>query len=138
MFIKLIFLNLDFGIKLYEAMKNFTFLLMFAITLTGAYAQQKKEQHLNKETNLIEVTYYHNNDQISQKDTLTLEGRLSGKWISYKEQGIKIAEGSYYNGIKTGKWNFWSQDGVKEIIYDNNSIASMSESSNKTPLVDKH
>ncbi|MCX2718717.1 toxin-antitoxin system YwqK family antitoxin [Lentiprolixibacter aurantiacus] len=119
-------------------MKNFTFLLMFAIALTGAYAQQKKEQHLNKETNLIEVTYYHNNDQVSQQGTFNLEGRLHGKWISYNEQGVKITEGSYDNGIKTGKWFFWSQDGVKEIIYDNNSIASINESTNKTRLVDKH
>ena len=119
-------------------MKNFAILLMFAITLTGSYAQQKKEQHLNKDTNLIDVTYYHNNDQVSQQGTFNLEGRLHGKWISYNEQGAKITEGSYDNGIKTGKWYFWSQDGVKEIIYDNNSIASINESTNKTRLVDKH
>ncbi|MBT8320294.1 MAG: nicotinic acid mononucleotide adenyltransferase, partial [Eudoraea sp.] len=102
------------------------------------YAQQKKEQKLNKETNLIEVTYYHNNDQISQQGTFNLEGKLHGNWISYDEQGVKITEGSYNNGVKTGKWYFWSGDKVKEIIFDNNSIASITESNNKAQVVDKH
>ncbi len=119
-------------------MKKIVLLMMFIIPLSGVYAQQKKEQHLNKETNLIEVTYYHNNDQISQQGTFNLEGKLHGKWISYDEQGVKIAEGSYENGIKTGKWYFWSDDKVKEIIYDKNSIASITESKDKNPVVDKH
>lgn len=119
-------------------MKRIAILMMFILPITGVFAQQKKEQQLNKETNLIEVTYYHNNDQISQQGTFNLAGKLHGKWTSYNEDGVKIAEGSYVNGIKTGKWYFWADDKVKEIIYDNNSIASISESKNKTPLVDKH
>lgn len=119
-------------------MKKIAILLMFALSLTGVYAQQKKEQKLNKETNLIEVTYYHNNDQISQEGTFNLEGKLHGNWISYDEQGVKITEGSYNKGIKTGKWYFWSGDKVKEIIFDNNSIASITESNNKAKVVDKH
>ncbi|MBT8294116.1 MAG: nicotinic acid mononucleotide adenyltransferase [Eudoraea sp.] len=119
-------------------MRRITILLVFTLTLTGVYAQQKKEQKLIKETNLIEVTYYHNNDQVSQQGTFNLDGKLHGKWISYDEQGVKIAEGSYENGIKTGKWYFWSDNKVKEIIFDNNSIASITESITKAPIVDKH
>jgi antitoxin component YwqK of YwqJK toxin-antitoxin module len=119
-------------------MKYIAVLLMFTLSLSGVYAQQKKVQKLNKETNLIEVTYYYNNDQISQQGTFNLEGKLHGNWISYDEQGEKIAEGSYRNGIKTGKWYFWSNDKVKEIIFDNNSIASITESEKKAQLVDKH
>ena len=119
-------------------MKKIAILSVFMLTLTGVFSQQKKEQKLNKVTNLIEVTYYHNNDQVSQQGTFNLDGKLHGKWISYDEQGAKIAEGSYENGIKTGKWYFWSDDKVKEIIFDNNSIASITESKNKAPIVDKH
>ena len=32
-----------------------------------SYAQMKKEMKLNKETNLVEATYFHENGTISQK-----------------------------------------------------------------------
>jgi len=40
-------------------------IIPFAIT-TASFAQQKRDLKLNKDTNLIEVIYYHDNGQISQ------------------------------------------------------------------------
>lgn len=96
--------------------------LVFLTTVTLA---QKKENKigLNEETNLIEAVYFHENGNVSQIGTFNLEGKLHGEWISFNEKGKKISKGSYLNGRKTGKWAFWSGDKMKEVKYNDNSIA---------------
>ena len=109
-------------------------LVLFCCTLV-ACAQQQPELKLNAETNLIEATYFHENGQISQQGTFNLEKQLHGNWISYDEQGEKISKGSYINGQKTGKWVFWSKGDTKEVVYDNNAIASVNGIRKEAPLV---
>ncbi len=119
-------------------MKRVILLLGLVLGVFIANGQDKKDQNFNEETKLIEVTYYHENDVISQQGTFNLEGKLHGKWTSYSEEGTKIAEGSYNNGLKTGTWYFWSNDVVKEIEYDNNVIASIDGIKKTNRLVDKN
>jgi len=94
--------------------------------ITFSFAQEKKTLKLNKDTNLIEATLFHDNGVMSQEGTYNLDGKLQGIWTSYNEFGKKIAVGEYANGIKTGKWFFWSDDTLKEVDYDNNRIAKVS------------
>ena len=89
------------------------------------YGQKEKEVKLNKETNLLEATYYHDNGVVSQEGTFNLAGKLHGEWVSYDENGDKISEGSYLNGSKTGKWFFWNDGMMKEVEFNNNAIASV-------------
>jgi len=119
-------------------MKKILLLLLICATATQIYSQKAKEQKLNKETNLIEVKEYHDNGLVSQEGTFNLEGQLHGEWISYNDQGTKIAVGSYENGQRTGKWYFWSGDSMKEVEYSKNAIASIDGVKKKTRLADNH
>lgn len=109
-------------------------LLFFAAT---TFAQQKKEVKLNKETNLIEATYYHENGEISQKGTFDLAGKLHGEWISYNDVGDKLSKGNYEKGVKTGKWLFWEDGKIKEVEFNDNVIASVINKESKSKVVIK-
>ncbi|MGB5268898.1 toxin-antitoxin system YwqK family antitoxin [Eudoraea sp.] len=115
-------------------MKKIIILLVLAFTTVLVYGQENKVQKLNKETNLIEVTDYHDNGIISQEGTFNLKGQLHGEWISYDTLGNKISQGSYENGDKSGKWLFWSNNTMKEVEYSNNQIASINGVKNSTRL----
>ena len=101
--------------------------IVFAVCLMAsfAYGQKEKEVKLNKETNLVEATYFHDNGTVSQEGTFNLAGKLHGEWVSFNEEGMKISEGSYVNGIKTGKWYFWNDGMRKEVEFNDNTIASV-------------
>lgn len=119
-------------------MKKAVLILVIVFTASFAYGQNRMDQKLNKESNLIEATYYHDNGLISQKGTFNLDGKLHGEWVSYDNNGDKIALGSYDNGLKTGKWYFWSGDSKKEVEYSNNAIASVNGVKKSKGLVDKN
>ena len=119
-------------------MKKAMLILAIVFATSVAFGQSKKDQKLNKETNLIEVTYYHDNGIISQEGTFNLDGKLHGEWTSYDDQGHKIALGSYENGMKTGTWYFWSGDSKKEVEYSKNAIASVDGVKKSKGLVDKN
>ena len=112
--------------------------MVMAFVTVLVYGQDKKVQKFNDETNLIEVTDYHDNGIISQEGTFNLKGELHGEWISYDALGNKISQGSYENGDKSGKWVFWSDDTMKEVEYSNNEIASINGIKNSTRLADKN
>ncbi|AYN66259.1 nicotinic acid mononucleotide adenyltransferase [Euzebyella marina] len=118
-------------------MKNIMLLAVLALTFNLGYGQKEKEVKLNKETNLIEATYFHDNGAISQQGTFDLDGKLHGDWLKYNEQGDLISEGTYTKGVRTGKWKFISDGVVKEVEFDNNVIASVTDKGNKSSLVSK-
>ena len=106
-------------------MKKLIVLFTLTVFSTAAYAQKEKELKLNKETNLIEATYYHDNGEVSQEGTFNLDRKLHGQWVSYDSEGEKISIGSYNNGVKTGKWVFWNEGVVKEVTFNDNVVASV-------------
>ena len=118
-------------------MKNFAVLLVMVLTLSVGYGQKEKDVKLNTETNLVEATYYHDNGEVSQKGTFDLDGKLHGDWVKYNEEGVKISEGTYTKGVRTGKWVFVTNGSVKEVEFDNNVIASIVDKKGKSPLVSK-
>ena len=100
------------------------FYFTFLITVIS-YAQQKRDLKLNKDTNLIEVVYYHDNGVVSQTGTYTLDGKLQGVWLSFDTEGKKIVSANYDNGKKVGKWYYWNNGTVKEVDYSDNAIANV-------------
>ena len=119
-------------------MKNvFLVIVVFFISLVS-YAQMNKEMKLNKETNLVEAIYFHENGSISQKGTFNLERKLHGEWVSYNKEGKTVAIGSYINGVKTGKWLFWANDILKEVEYADNTIAGVTETKNTQGIVNRN
>ena len=105
-------------------MKKYIILLAFLFVGISAFAQEKKSLNLNKETNLIDAVYYHNNGEISQTGSFTADGKLDGNWVSYDENGIKLVSAFYKDGKKVGKWIHWI-DGQKKIVRYDNNIASL-------------
>ena len=105
-------------------MKKIIIILLLLLTTYG-FAQQKRDLKLNKDTNLIEVVYYHDNGVVSQTGTYTLDGKLQGVWLSFDTEGKKIVSANYDNGKKVGKWYYWTNGTVKEVDYSDNAIASV-------------
>jgi len=81
-------------------MKNTIFLLAFLICAVS-FGQQKRDLKLNENSNLIDVTYYHDNGVISQTGAYTLDGKLQGEWLSFNTQGKKTVLANYDNGKKS-------------------------------------
>ena len=112
--------------------------LFFALLITVvSFAQQERELKLNKDTNLIDVTYYHDNGVVSQTGSYTLDGKLQGEWLSYNTAGKKVVSANYDNGKKVGKWFYWKNETLKEVDYSDNAIASVSEWTNKASLAQR-
>ena len=107
--------------------KSILFFFAFLITVVS-FAQQKRDLKLNKDTNLIEVVYYHDNGVVSQTGTYTADGKLQGEWLSFNTEGKKIVSANYDNGKKVGKWFYYSNETVKEVDYSANVIAGLKES----------
>ena len=119
-------------------MKKTIFLLAILFVSVAAFAQTKPDMKFNKETNLIEATYYHDNGSISQEGTFNADKKLHGKWTSYNTKGEIITVGSYANGLKAGKWLFWANDILKEVEYSNNAIAGIQETKNTEGIVSRN
>jgi antitoxin component YwqK of YwqJK toxin-antitoxin module len=114
--------------------KSLIISILFLATAWG-YAQERVEKKFNAETNLVEATYYHDNGLVSQEGTFNTEGKLHGEWTSYNDQGEKITLGNYDNGLRTGKWYFWTGETLREVEFSNNQIASVTEAENSTGIV---
>lgn len=105
-------------------MKNIVVIaLMFVSCIVFAQNTSKVE----KKGELTKTTYYYDNGQVEQEGTFNKEGKLHGEWTSYDINGNKIAMGSYANGVKVGKWFFWSGDVLKEVNYKDSRVASVQE-----------
>lgn len=100
----------------------------FLITVVSFGQDQKRELKLNKETNLIDVVYYHDNGAVSQTGSYTADGKLQGEWLSFNTEGKKTVSANYDNGKKVGKWFYWTNGTVKEVDYSSNVIAGLKES----------
>lgn len=109
-------------------MKKAMLILLACFISMAALAQKERVLKLNKETNLIEVTYYHDNGVVSQTGFYTLDGKLQGEWLSFDTEGNKTVLANYDNGKKVGKWFYWTDGTVKEVDYNTNVIANLKES----------
>jgi antitoxin component YwqK of YwqJK toxin-antitoxin module len=107
---------------------NKNVLMLFALFVgLVSFAQQERQLKLNKDTNLIEVTYFHDNGVISQTGFYTTEGKLQGEWLSFDTEGKKSVSANYDNGKKVGKWFYWTDKTLREVDYTNNAVVSVIE-----------
>jgi antitoxin component YwqK of YwqJK toxin-antitoxin module len=105
--------------------KSILFVFAFLITVVSfAQDKQKRDLKLNKDTNLIDVVYYHDNGVVSQTGSYTVDGKLQGEWLSFNTVGEKTVSANYDNGKKVGKWIYWIDGIKKEVNYENN-VASL-------------
>lgn len=94
---------------------------------TIAFAQNTQKPTLEKNGDLIEATYYHENGEVAQTGFFTLKGKLQGEWKSFDENGKKIAVGNYENGKKVGKWFFWESNLLSEVDYSDSKIKDVNQ-----------
>ncbi len=114
-------------------MKKYISLIVIFLVSVSLSAQEQKVK-TEKKGDLTEATYYYDNGQISQHGFFNADGKLQGTWKQYDAEGKKIAVGNYDNGLKVGKWLFWTEDSLKEVDYVNSKIASVSNWNNKTTV----
>lgn len=105
--------------------------LLFSTTI---FAQEAKPT-FEKQGNLIKGTFYFEDGTVRQQGFYNKEGILHGEWKSYDATGKKIAMGQYENGVKTGKWFFWSDNKLSEVNYDKNQIADVTTWTDKNNVV---
>ncbi len=110
-------------------------LVAIAILFSTTLMAQDVKPTFEKQGDLIKGTFFHDNGEIRQQGFYNKEGKLHGEWKSYNVTGKKIAMGQYDNGVKTGKWFFWSADKLSEVNYTNNRIADVTTWSNKDNVV---
>lgn len=103
-----------------------------------SFAQKERSLELNKDTNLIDVVYYHDNGVISQTGSYTKDGKLQGDWLSYDNNGKKIVSAQYENGKKVGKWFYWTGETLKEVDYTKNTIVQVNEWSSKSSVASRN
>lgn len=108
-------------------------LMMLCVGLS--FAQKERTLVLNEDTRLIEVTYFHDNGEVSQTGFYTEEGKLHGEWIKFCKEGNRLAEARYNNGNKVGKWLFYDGNTIKEVNYSENLVTEVVEKTTYTRAV---
>ena len=100
------------------------------LCISSAFAQENKTTYVQK-GDLVEATIYHDNGRVEQHGFFK-DKKLHGTWTYYNEEGKKVSIGNYENGIKTGKWFFYSQTTLKEVDYDKGRVINVKESENNS------
>jgi len=111
-------------------------ILVLAVLFLSApvFAQVNNNVKYEKKGDVTVATYFYEDGKIQQQGTFNKDGKLHGTWTSYDVNGDKLAVGHYTNGMKTGKWFFWTDESLKEVDYVASRIASVSEWKNKTQV----
>ena len=67
-------------------------------------------------------------------NNLTIQGTSDANVTIYDINGKKVTIGNYDNGMKTGKWIFWSGDKLREVDFKESRITSVSEWTDKVQV----
>jgi len=100
-------------------------IMMIAVLVVSSVTfAQNSEPKLEEVNGIVKATYYHENGKIQQEGFFA-NGKLEGKWVSFDQNGVKIAIAEYSNGVKVGNWFFWNNDGLSEVDYSKDNILSV-------------
>lgn len=116
-------------------MKAIILLAAILFTSIPALAQQNSNVTYEVKGDLTEATYFYEDGSIEQHGAFNKLGKLHGVWTSYDINGDKLSVGNYENGIKVGKWLFWTNDTLNEVEYSNSRLVSVNQWKNKSKLV---
>lgn len=100
-------------------------LLAIALLLSISLVQaQEKEPVYEVVGDLVKATYYFADGSI-QKQGFFKDKKLTGQWTQFDHRGNKIAVGFYKEGKKVGTWFQWNENILRQINYENNTVASV-------------
>jgi antitoxin component YwqK of YwqJK toxin-antitoxin module len=114
-------------------MKKYILIALVFIGTTVA-AQNLNQPKLETKGTLTVATYFYDNGSVQQEGAFNKNGALEGVWTSYDFEGNKLSQGNYSNGIRTGKWFFWTDNSLKEVDFVNSKIVNVNEWSRKSEL----
>ncbi|MEN9335882.1 MAG: hypothetical protein RLZZ500_869 [Bacteroidota bacterium] len=100
------------------------YIVLAAVLIGGLATAQQSKPVLEEVNGMVKVTYYYENGKI-QQEGFYKDGKLEGKWVSYDEQGNKVAIAEYTSGEKTGKWFFWNDKNLSEVDYTQGAVAEV-------------
>jgi len=101
------------------------FLLILAMLVSGLVFSQESNPVLEAEGQLVKATYHYENGTVQQVGYFK-EGKLDGKWISYDIKGNVNAVAEYTNGLKSGKWMYFSNSVcTSEVDFSDNRIVAV-------------
>lgn len=100
-------------------------LIVLLLGFSLSFSQENRTIDFNKDKNLYEVVYFHDNGNISQTGYYTKDGQLQGNWFSYCQEGNKVVSAKYDKGVKVGKWFFWENNTLREVDYKDNVITNV-------------
>lgn len=106
-------------------------MMIVVLVVSSVTFAQNREPKLEEVNGLVKATYYHENGKVQQEGFFA-NGKLDGKWISYNQNGVKIAIAEYAKGVKVGNWFFWNNEGLSEVDYSKDAILSIKKWSNGT------
>ncbi|WP_026704699.1 toxin-antitoxin system YwqK family antitoxin [Flavobacterium soli] len=99
------------------------YMILGALLFAGITFAQSEPKH-EVVGDIVKSTYYHENGQISQEGFYK-NGKVHGQWVSFDQNGKKTAIANYNEGIKTGKWIFWTDKNLSEVDYSDSRVASV-------------
>lgn len=100
------------------------YIMIAAVLISGMIFAQENKPKLEIVGNMVKATYHYENGQVKQEGFYK-NGKLQGQWVSFDNQGNKLAIAEYDNGQKVGKWFFWTDSVLSEVNYSDNRVASV-------------
>jgi antitoxin component YwqK of YwqJK toxin-antitoxin module len=101
------------------------FLLIAVLMISGIAISQGNEPILEEEGQLVKATYYYDNGTVQQVGYFK-DGKLDGKWTSFDANGNLITIAEYTNGVKSGKWMYYSNSVcISEVNFSDNRIVEV-------------
>ncbi|TYP99644.1 hypothetical protein C7447_101246 [Tenacibaculum adriaticum] len=100
-------------------------LLVFACFLAIGLVQAQEVKPLyEKAGDMVKVTNFYEDGTVKEQGFYKNK-MLAGTWVTFDKKGNKTVMAQYENGKKVGKWFVWNKDGLQEINYEDNVIASV-------------
>jgi antitoxin component YwqK of YwqJK toxin-antitoxin module len=103
-------------------------LIVLGVCFFGFAVQAQTEQH-QVEDQMVKSTFYYEDGAIKQSGFYK-DGKVHGQWVSYDENGRKLALGQFNEGKKVGKWFFWSDENLTEVDYSEARITQVKQWTN--------
>ncbi len=113
--------NVSVNYKTLKMKKLIVFACILSISLLQA---QDIEPKFEKAGDLVKATYFYKDGKVKEQGFFKNK-KLTGTWTSFDAEGNKTAIAHYEAGNKVGKWFVWQKDGLREIDYANNTVASV-------------
>ncbi|WP_333694158.1 toxin-antitoxin system YwqK family antitoxin [Flavobacterium sp.] len=111
-------------------------LIAAMLVVSGVVLAQENNVKHEVVDQMVKSTFYHDNGQVQQEGYYK-DGKVHGQWVSYDVNGKKVSMGQYDNGVRVGKWFFWTGGDLTEVDYSQSKIAQVRKWSQEAVVQNK-